>query len=148
MNHLNSIIYEGEIKGIPTLDETRNGNQVCNFLVESKRYFKRDDGLGVDVSLVPIEAWGKLGHNAFNQAKEGRSLRVVGRLKQTSWIGKIDNLHHERTCIVAEHIEFKPVFEKDKKPSERELFTEASKKVELEDLYEGEEVTCAEGVNA
>ncbi|GHU59196.1 hypothetical protein FACS189444_4080 [Spirochaetia bacterium] len=144
MNNLNSLILEGEIVGLPSLDETTHGHMVCNFTIASHRYFKSDNGLKKDTGYFHIEAWGKLGQVVFNQAKPGRSLRAVGRLKQSRWTGAVDGLHYERISVVAEHVEFKPVFEKDKKEN-RDHFAEASKMVSLDDLYE-EEVICDEEV--
>jgi single-strand DNA-binding protein len=141
MNHLNSCILEGEITGLPSMDQTPSGRMVCNFTIESRRYYKKPDGLGVETYHFSIEAWGQLGQVVFNQAKPGRSLRVVGRMKQSRWEGAVDGLPHERVSIVAEHVDFKSVLAKDKKPGERELFAEASKEVDLEDLYEDEETT-------
>jgi single-strand DNA-binding protein len=115
---------------------------VCNLTIESRRYYKKDDGVGTETYHFSIEAWGKLGQEVFYKAKTGRSLRVVGRLKQSRWNGAIDGLPHERTSIVAEHIEFKPVFEKDKAKN-CDLFAEASSMVDMDGLYE-EEVTSSE----
>ncbi|GHV78596.1 hypothetical protein AGMMS49944_03870 [Spirochaetia bacterium] len=61
--------------------------------------------------------------------------------------GAIDGLHYERVSIVVEHVEFKPEFHKDLKKSGQNdppkhnpgLFSEASKMVDTDDLYEEED---------
>ena len=45
---------------------------------------------------------------------KGRGVRVVGRLKQSRWVDAEDK-NRAKVSIIAEHIEFKPVF---KKPAE------------------------------
>jgi single-strand DNA-binding protein len=147
MNHLNSILIEGEITGLPNLDQTASGRMVCNLTVESRRCYKKENGEGIETYHFSIEAWGQLGQAVFNQAKPGRGLRVVGRLKQSRWNGAADGLPHERVSIVAEHVEFKPEFQKNLKKSDKNdpptnnptLFAEASNMVDIDDIYDEEE---------
>jgi single-strand DNA-binding protein len=55
-------------------------------------------------------------NRAFKQdeqlQKEGRGVRVVGRLKQDRWTDA-DGKPHSRVLVVAEHVEFKPQLKKD-----------------------------------
>jgi len=52
------------------------------------------------------------------KAKKGRGVRVVGRLKQDVW-KDADGKQQSKVYVVAEHIEYKPVFQKDSAESEK-----------------------------
>ena len=47
----------------------------------------------------------------YGTLQKGRGVRVVGRLKQDRWADQ-EGKNHDRVKIVAEHVEFKPVFNK------------------------------------
>jgi single-strand DNA-binding protein len=55
------------------------------------------------------EVWSDLAETCGKNLKKGRGVRVVGRLKQDRWKDQ-GGKNHERVKIVAEHVEFKPVF--------------------------------------
>lgn len=96
MNDLNSIIIEGEVIDKPKMD-----SGVCTFRVKSKRLFKSKDGQPMEeVSVFPTESHSKLAEACEKHLSEGRSIRVVGRLKSPD--GCI-------FTVVAEHVEFKPM---------------------------------------
>ena len=44
-------------------------------------------------------------------------MRVVGRLKQDRWVGT-DGKHYSKIKVLAEHIEFKPLFKNGKQPAD------------------------------
>ena len=113
MNSLNSILIEGNLTKDPKLTETPKGTSVCTFSVASNRYYKQDNEAQQEVSFFDVEAWAGLGENCDEYLKKGRGVRVVGRLKQDRWKDS-DGKSQARVKIVAEHVEFKPVF-KDKK---------------------------------
>ena len=48
------------------------------------------------------------------QCLKGRGIRVVGRLKQGRWTDT-SGKNHSKIAIIAEHLEFKPVFQKEEK---------------------------------
>jgi single-strand DNA-binding protein len=99
MNSLNSVLLEGNLVANP--EEIRNG--VCGFTFESFRYNKVDGDrvYEKEVSRFDVEVSGDLGKRCYDELVKGRGVRVVGRLKQTS----------EGVRIIAEHVEFKPVFD-------------------------------------
>jgi len=112
MNNLNSILVEGNLVRDVKMCATSKGTTVCTFTIASNRYYKQDASMKKEVSFFNIEAWSKLGENAGNLGRKGRSVRVVGRLKQERWQdanGKIQS----KVIIVAEHLEFRPEFKKD-----------------------------------
>lgn len=80
MKPLNQIIIEG------TLDGNVDKSTLVN---KSFGYINNEDG------LFQIQAWENLADVFCEQGKQGRKIRVVGRLK-----------HCDRTFILAEHIEY------------------------------------------
>ena len=112
MNNLNSIILEGNLVRDPEAKTTSNGHFVTCFSIASNRYFKEDDALVSEASYFDVECWGKLAQVCGEVLAKGRGVRVVGRLKQDRWYDA-DNKAHSRIKIVAEHVEFKPVFKKE-----------------------------------
>ena len=114
MNSLNSILMEGNLTKDPELKETSKGTKVCTFTVASNRYYKKEDEQQQEVSFFPVEVWAGLADNCNQYLKKGRGVRVVGRLKQDRWKDQ-DDKNHERLKIVAEHVEFKPQFNKNGK---------------------------------
>jgi len=112
LNNLNSIIVEGNLVRDPVLRTIPNGTNVCSFAVASNRYYKQNEQTEKEVSFFEVEAWSKLAQTCGEILKKGRGVRVVGRLKQDRWedaAGKTQT----RIKIVAEHVEFKPVFKRD-----------------------------------
>ncbi|OHD25143.1 MAG: single-stranded DNA-binding protein [Spirochaetes bacterium GWB1_59_5] len=112
MNNLNSIIVEGNLVRDPLLKTIPNGHQVCSFAVASNRFYKQNEQTEREVSFFEVETWSKLAQTCGEILKKGRGVRVVGRLKQDRWedaTGKTQT----KIKIVAEHVEFKPVFKHD-----------------------------------
>ncbi|MDR2054233.1 MAG: single-stranded DNA-binding protein [Treponema sp.] len=132
MNNLNSILIEGNLVKDPLLRTVPKGTAVCTFPLASNRYFKQDSGLEKEVSYFNVESWGKLAESAGNLGCKGRGVRVVGRIKQERWTDR-DGKNQSRVLIVAEHIEFRPEFEKTA-AGEREEGPEES--------TEAEEIWC------
>ena len=114
MNSLNSILMEGNLTKDPELKTTPKGTSVCTFTVASNRYYKKDDEQQQEVSFFPVEVWAGLADTCNQYLEKGRGVRVVGRLKQDRWKDQ-DDKNHERFKIVAEHVEFKPLFTKNGK---------------------------------
>jgi len=112
LNNLNSIIIEGNLVRDPQLKVIPNGNQVCSFAVASNRFYKQNEQLEKEVSFFDVETWSKLAQTCGEVLKKGRGVRVVGRLKQDRWEDPSGKTQ-ARVKIVAEHVEFKPVFKHD-----------------------------------
>lgn len=109
MNSLNSILIEGNLTKDPEVTTTPRGTAVCTFSVASNRAYKQENELQKEVSFFEVEAWSDLAETCGKNLKKGRGVRVVGRLKQDRWKDQ-GGKNHERVKIVAEHVEFKPVF--------------------------------------
>jgi single-strand DNA-binding protein len=133
MNNLNSILVEGSLVRDPIFKHTPKGTAICTMTIATNRYHKGDSGFEKEVSFFDIEAWSKLGESIYQKAKKGRGVRVVGRLKQDRW-QDTDGKNHARVKVVAEHIELRPEFLKNKKEgadNEEEL-------AEIESSFNGE----------
>jgi single-strand DNA-binding protein len=124
MNNLNSILIEGTLVRDPVVRTTAKGTAVCNFSIASNRFFKQDNGYEKEVSYFDVETWAKLAETCSNKGKKGLGVRVVGRLKQDRWTGN-DGKPRSRISIVAEHVEFRPEFKKEKVTVSEEAVEEA-----------------------
>lgn len=117
MNNLNSVLLEGNLTRDPLFKSTPKGTSVCNLSLATNRYFRNEGNFEKEVSFFEIEAWGKLADSALANGKKGRGIRVVGRLLQNRWTDN-EGKNRSRVVLVAEHIEYKPVFEKTVKDNE------------------------------
>lgn len=109
MNSLNSILIEGNLTKDPELKATPKGTSVCSFSVASNRFYKQDQEYQKEVSFFDVETWAKLAESCAEYLEKGRGVRVVGRLKQDRWQDAEGN-PRSKVKIVAEHVEFKPIF--------------------------------------
>ena len=113
MNSLNSLIIEGNLVRDPVLSETNKGTTFCTFTIASNRSYLHNNEPTEEVSYFDVEAWTNIATMCKETGEKGRGVRVVGRLKQDRWIGK-DGKNCSKVKVVAEHIEFKPKFVKNK----------------------------------
>ena len=127
MNSLNSILIEGNLTRDPELKATPKGTAVCSFSVASNRFYKQDEEYQKEVSFFDVETWAKLAESCAEYLEKGRGVRVVGRLKQDRWQDQEGN-PRSKVKIVAEHVEFKPVFTKND-----DTETEEAEETEVED---------------
>lgn len=112
MNNLNSVLIEGKMVRDPLVRTTPRGKLLCTFSLASNRFYRQESGYEKEVSFFDVEAWTRLAEDCGSHGKKGRSVRVVGRLKQDRWNGT-DGKMRSRVNIVAEHIEFRPEFSKE-----------------------------------
>jgi single-strand DNA-binding protein len=112
MNSLNSIILEGNLVKDPELRKTPKGTSICNFSVASNRFYKNEEGAQKEVSFFDIETWNKTAESCAGNLNKGRGVRIIGRLKQERWDDK-EGKAHKNVKIIAEDVQFKPVFSKN-----------------------------------
>ena len=113
MNNLNSILIEGNLVKEPVTRTTTKGTANCTFTIASNRFYKQESGFEKEVSYFDVETWAKLAESCYSKGKKGRGVRVVGRLKQERWNGT-DGKARSKVVIVAEHVEFRAEYKKDK----------------------------------
>lgn len=105
MNHLNSVLIEGNLIEEPLFRSSPAGTPVCTFRFASHRTYKQASGLEEEVSFFNVETSSNLAEH--NLGHKGQGVRVVGRLKEERWCGT-DGETHSNVTIVAEHVEFRP----------------------------------------
>lgn len=102
MNNLNNLIIEGVVKGEPHHEEL-GGSSKISFTIESCRYYKTRDGNdAIERSQFRAVAYGRMSEAPL---KDGRGVRVVGRLRENVW--SVDGVTHSEVIVVAEYIEIK-----------------------------------------
>lgn len=138
MNSMNTIMMEGHVVRDPEFKTTNKGTSLCTFSIAVNRTYKTDDGFAKEVSFFDIETWGKWADLCNEQVSKGRGVRVVGRLRQNRWNDE-DGKGHSRITVLAEHVEFRPVF---KKSNEEDDDTDMLNAVE-----EANAATLAEAAN-
>ena len=117
MNSMNTIMLEGNLTRDPELRETPKGTPVCSFSVASNRFYRYEEELQKEVSFFDIETWARSAERCGEELSKGRVVRVVGRLKQDRWTYG-EGKKHSRVKIVADHVDFKPVFTKQAEEDE------------------------------
>jgi single-strand DNA-binding protein len=113
MNNLNSVLIEGTLTEDPISKPTSKGVARSILSVVSTRYYKTENGIEQEDNNINVESFGKLAESIQETGKEGRGLRVVGRLKECRWIDA-DGNNRTKIVIIAEHVEWKPEFAKTK----------------------------------
>lgn len=101
MNNLNSLIIEGIVESNPVISISKKGTPICIFTLISKGMFKEGNVSQEDTVTVTIETWARLAELCGEHCTKGRSIRIVGRLKQNAADGNIK--------VIAEYVEFKPI---------------------------------------
>ena len=113
MNQLNSLIVEGNLVRDAELLEPKEGFKVCKLSLAVNRWYRNKNNEVVEeVSYFDAEAYGQYAEICSEKCKKGRSVRIVGRLKQNIWkddSGKTVS----KVFVVIEHIEYNPVSKKD-----------------------------------
>ena len=117
MHNLNSLIIEGNVVRDPVVKATPRGTPLCMFSIASNRFVKQEDQTTQETSFFDVETWARLAELCGENCTKGRGVRVVGRLKQDRWVGT-DGKHYSKIKVVAEHIEFKPLFKNGKQPAD------------------------------
>lgn len=105
MNQLNSIIIEGTCIRDSQCSNILEGMKKAEVTIEVTRNVYGSNE--VEKYYFDIEAYGNLADALSRSAVRGRGVRVVGRLKQSSW--QDGEKIYKIISIVAEHIEFKPM---------------------------------------
>jgi single-strand DNA-binding protein len=107
MNHINSVLIEGNLVNDPVLSHTSKGTSMCRFCLSSNRIYKEDDANRTEVSNFDVVVWGRQAEVCTEHLKAGSRARIVGRLKQDRTENPEGN-GQSTVHIVAEYVEFKP----------------------------------------
>ena len=141
MNHLNSIILEGNVVKKAELSEPTAGFIVCKFPLAVNRKTKTPEGeFKEDVSFFDVETYGQMAEKCSKYCDKGKGVRVVGRLKQSRW--EENNVKRSRVYVIAEHVEYK--FSKQKDETEGQKSTDQNPVEQKPVEQKSEEVKAAE----
>ena len=104
MNHLNTVLIEGNLTRDPKEIGGNSANPGCRFTIANNRYRLRNGTWEKETTFFPVLVFGRIGDACSRNLKRGRGVRVCGRLKQDfTKTGTTDT-----TYILAEHVEFQP----------------------------------------
>ncbi len=107
MNNLNTVLIEGQLTRDPSLSPTPAQTQMCRLSIANNRYHLDKNGKWVqEPSYFTVHVYGNVAGACVTYLKKGRGVRIVGRLKQFSWLDQ--GFKREKVYILAEHIEFQP----------------------------------------
>lgn len=108
MNQMNQIILEGNIVRISE-KETSGGTFVLSLTVATSRGYKSMAGeKSSEVSYFDCQLWGDYGKKMKGRCGKGKTVRIVGRLKQDRWKDE-SGKQFSRVFVVVEHIDFLPL---------------------------------------
>lgn len=106
MSQLNQLIIEGNLVRDPEYKEGLTGKNLSTFTLAVNRLTRNAAGeVQHEAQFFDVEAWGGTAEfGKKNGFKKGDELRVVGRLKQNTWMDETGK-KHSKLSIVAEHID-------------------------------------------
>ena len=131
MNDLNAVILEGNLTREPEVRQFADNTFACKFTIAVNRYIKKknSDESKKSTAFFMIEAWGPTARMCSDELVKGRGVRVVGKLRQTTWLD--DREPRERIYILAEHIEIKTKFKKNPETGATEETVETKESEEI-----------------
>ena len=108
---MNQMIIEGNACGDPKPEQSLTGSGIAilkvSVAIETKRSYKDASGeVKEETSCYKVVAFGEMAEAVVKNWKEGKSVRIVGRLKQERW-KNLDGRDNSEVVVIAEHIEFK-----------------------------------------
>ena len=111
MNHLNSILLEGNLLSDPKVVVTAPSGEswgcMVKFDIASHKVYRNSDGeTKDDVLIISCIAFGELAERIQPLLKSGMQVRVLGRLRSTRWQTR-EGEDRKSFEIVAQHIEFR-----------------------------------------
>ena len=106
MNHLNSILLEGNVTESPRRISEKEDSPV-RFSIASDRFSAKGEGQWEKHTFyMSVIARGGIADEVMEKITKGQLVRVVGRIRPSQWTGK-DGKEHDTFEILAQHIELK-----------------------------------------
>ncbi len=111
MNDMNSALIEGTVVASPALKakSSVSGSSLVMFRIASNRYYrdrKNEEGKWLaDTLYLDIACWGSLGDFCMESITKGQTVRVVGRIKNSTY--KSPDGSREYSRFLAQHITFR-----------------------------------------
>lgn len=113
MRDLNSVIAEGNLVADPQSKSVGpSAKTVCSFTIAMNGYRRIKEGEEkqeqAETVFLDVECWTTLADCCAQYLKKGKRVRVLGRLKQSTWVRKEDLKNHSRLYVLADQVEFGP----------------------------------------
>lgn len=109
MNHLNSVLLEGNVCIPPEVKWRGESGVMVVFRVASNRFYRskeKPNEWSNDTLYMSVQTWGELGERCIAALEKGTPVRIVGRLR--GYVAKdSEGREIERTVILASHVEYK-----------------------------------------
>lgn len=119
MNHLNSILLEGNITTNPSAKWEDNETLISRFTIASDRFYKDGEGNWQKNTLfMTVLCRGEIANFVEEELTKGMKVRVVGRIKATMRFK--DGVQYPTFEIVAQHIQLDNGREKVEKEEQAE----------------------------
>lgn len=113
MNDMNSALIEGTVVADPSRKarSSVSGSSLVMFRIASNRYYRdRKDESGrwlADTLYLDIACWGSLGDFCLDSIQKGQTVRVVGRIKNSTYKSPDGSREYSKCSILAQHITFR-----------------------------------------
>lgn len=113
MNDMNSALIEGTVVASPAVKakSSVSGSSLVMFRIASNRYYKdrkSEEGKWLaDTLYLDIACWGSLGDFCLESIAKGQTVRVVGRIKNSTYKSSDGSREYSRFSILAQHITFR-----------------------------------------
>ena len=113
MNDMNSALIEGTVVASPAVKakSSVSGSSLVMFRIASNRYYKdrksEECKWLADTLYLDIACWGSLGDFCLESIAKGQTVRVVGRIKNSTYKSPDGSREYSRFSILAQHITFR-----------------------------------------
>ncbi|MBP5706969.1 MAG: single-stranded DNA-binding protein [Spirochaetales bacterium] len=104
-NTLNLSIIEGRLVRAPELRTTTSGTQLTTLSIAVNEYSKSRGTSQTYTTFLSCTVWGKLAEHCVKYLIKGQSVRIKGKLHQSSWIDG-NGEKHSKLEIKAMNVEF------------------------------------------
>lgn len=107
MGTMNNLLIEGyAVKDAAIHTSNTSNHQFAVFSIANNHYYKDDKGIKhQDTLFLDVIAAGRLMKPCEEYVKKGTSIRVVGRLKEYSWVNE-SGQKRSKFEVIAVHIDF------------------------------------------
>jgi single-strand DNA-binding protein len=131
---MNQVILTGRLTKDPTIEHTKNGNSISQFVIATNRPVVRDGKKETD--FITCIAWSKLAENLVKYQRKGNLIAVSGELRIDSY--ETNGEKKYKTYVLANGVEFLEA-KKDMADDEYEDFQKISAKTKREEPIEIED---------
>lgn len=106
MNDYSLAVIVGRLTRDPELKYTKDGIPYARLSVAVNRPGKSDDGAAkTTVSFIDVTVWRRMAELCTQFLKKGRTVLVVGAIKQSRWKAP-DGSGRSRTEVIADRVQF------------------------------------------